>query len=95
MTNKSQFRPKLNKEEQRINGGVVARPLLLSAPLRDEHFAAAFLGVSVATIRRWRLLGMGPRYRKIVGSVRYAVSDLDQWLSACPTGGSGKPQEVR
>jgi predicted DNA-binding transcriptional regulator AlpA len=54
---------------------------------KDEHFAAAFYGVSVGTVRRWRGLGTGPRYRKIGNLVRYSIADLEDWLASRPTGG--------
>ena len=31
---------------------------------------ARLLGMSTATIRRWRLTGQGPKYRKFGGAVR-------------------------
>lgn len=55
--------------------------------LLDEHEIATMLGVSVATVRRWRLLRRGPRYRKIGASVRYQPEDLAAWLATRPTGG--------
>jgi hypothetical protein len=54
---------------------------------KDEHFAAAFYGVSVGTVRRWRGLGIGPRYRKIGNLVKYSIPDLEDWLASRPTGG--------
>lgn len=58
------------------------------APNKDEYFAAAYFGVSVSKLRRWRLFDDGPRYRKIGNAVRYSVADLDAWLANCPSGGS-------
>jgi hypothetical protein len=54
---------------------------------KDEHFAAAFYGVSLGTVRRWRGLGIGPRYRKIGNLVRYSIPDLEDWLASRPAGG--------
>jgi predicted DNA-binding transcriptional regulator AlpA len=63
--------------------------------LLKDHEVALKLCVSVATVRRWRLLGQGPRYRKLGGAVRYAPEDVKAWLDNQPTGGSreqeGKP----
>ena len=40
--------------------------------------AAAILGITAATMRNWRALGKGPKYRKIGARlVRYHVSDLE------------------
>ena len=58
---------------------------------RNEHFVARFYGVSLGTVRRWRVLGMGPRYRKIGALVRYSLTDLETWLASRPTG--GEPDE--
>lgn len=54
---------------------------------KDEYYTAKFYGVSVGTIRRWRSLRQGPRYRKIGSLVRYSVEDLDAWLASRPEGG--------
>jgi predicted DNA-binding transcriptional regulator AlpA len=41
------------------------------------------LGVaSRRTLQTWRLLGHGPRYIKVRRSVRYRVTDIEQWLAA-------------
>jgi hypothetical protein len=53
----------------------------------DEHFVAAFYRVSLGTVRRWRYLGRGPRYRKLGSLVRYSLEDLQSWLASRPTGG--------
>jgi len=55
--------------------------------LLGERDIAYRLGVSLATVRRWRLLGQGPTYRKIGSSVRYDPDDLAAWLASRPTGG--------
>lgn len=60
--------------------------------LLNEHEVAAMLGVSVATVRRWRLLRTGPVYIKIGASVRYAPESLAQFIGACPTGGGKEGQ---
>jgi predicted DNA-binding transcriptional regulator AlpA len=62
-------------------------------PLKLIHFlkenaVAEILGVSVATVRRWRLLEQGPRYIKIGASVRYSPDDLSSWLESRPSGGT-------
>jgi predicted DNA-binding transcriptional regulator AlpA len=56
--------------------------------LLNDHEVANFLRVSTATVRRWRLLGQGPRFRKLGSSVRYALEDVEKWLEDQPTGGS-------
>jgi hypothetical protein len=54
---------------------------------KDEYFVALFYDVSLGTVRRWRGLGIGPRYRKIGNLVRYSISDLEEWLASRPIGG--------
>ena len=53
----------------------------------NEHQVADLVGVSVATVRRWRLHGRGPRYLKIGVLVRYWPHAVRGWLKARPTGG--------
>jgi predicted DNA-binding transcriptional regulator AlpA len=55
--------------------------------LLDEREVARWIRVSVATLRYWRAEGKGPRYRKIGQLVRYAPSDVHEWLNSRPSGG--------
>jgi hypothetical protein len=55
--------------------------------LLDEHAAAKFFCISVASLRRWRWLRTGPKYHKLGASVRYRLADLEAYLSRTPTGG--------
>ena len=56
--------------------------------LLHEKDVARIMGLSVATIRRWRLLKQGPRALKVSGSaVRYRPEDLKTYLDTRPTGG--------
>jgi predicted DNA-binding transcriptional regulator AlpA len=57
--------------------------------LLNEHEVAEMLRLSVATIRRWRVCGRGPKYLKLLTSVRYEPHALRQWLASRPTGGGG------
>lgn len=51
--------------------------------LMNETQAAAYLGgVSERTLQRWRMEGSGPRFRKLGRLVRYAESDLAEFLSS-------------
>lgn len=62
--------------------------LQVTAYNRNEHFAAAFLGVHVETLRGWRKRKTGPPWRKVNGKlIRYSLSDLTGWVQAQPTGG--------
>jgi excisionase family DNA binding protein len=42
--------------------------------------AAAYLQVPVETLRRWRSVGIGPRYARVGRHVRYRQAALDRWL---------------
>jgi predicted DNA-binding transcriptional regulator AlpA len=55
--------------------------------LLTEHDVARITGLSVASVRRWRLLRQGPKYMKIGAAVRYRQEDLTSWLESRPTGG--------
>lgn len=51
--------------------------ILRAGDLVDEKEAAGILGVKVGTIRNWRSLGQGPRFRKIgTKAIRYHRDDL-------------------
>ena len=49
----------------------------------DEKQVAAYVNVSLATVRRWRLLRTGPKFVKIGALVRYRRTDLEDWLRSC------------
>ena len=54
--------------------------------LLDEAALASRLKVSKSLIRKWRRLGTGPKWLKLGGkTVRYAASDLSEWLRSCET----------
>jgi hypothetical protein len=55
--------------------------------LLTEDDVAKQLHVSVASLRRWRLLQRGPRFHKVGVLVRYRPEDLEAWLAGQPTGG--------
>ena len=55
--------------------------------LLNEHDVARITGLSVASVRRWRLLRQGPKYLKIGAAVRYRTEDILTWLGSRPIGG--------
>jgi predicted DNA-binding transcriptional regulator AlpA len=63
--------------------------------LLNEHDVPRITGLSVASVRRWRLLQQGPKYLKIGSAVRYRTGDIRVWLSSRPTGGEQRSSESR
>ncbi len=59
--------------------------------LLNEQAVARITGLSVASVRRWRLLKQGPRYLKLGAAVRYRPEDVLAWLESRPTGGEAAP----
>jgi predicted DNA-binding transcriptional regulator AlpA len=57
-----------------------------------DRDVARLLQVSVASVRRWRLLRQGPKYFKIGAAVRYRSEDLSEWIQSRPTGGEREQQ---
>ena len=45
------------------------------------------LNMSVRTLRRWRLEGRGPEWKKFGGAVRYSRAAIDRWIAQQPTYG--------
>ncbi len=48
--------------------------------LLKESEAARILNVEIATLRRWRWAGKGPRFLKLCGAVRYDPADLEAFM---------------
>lgn len=61
--------------------------------LLNEHDVARITGLSVASVRRWRLFKGGPKYLKIGAAVRYKPEDVAAWIDSRPYGGG--QQEAR
>jgi hypothetical protein len=55
--------------------------------LLNEHEVARITGLSVASVRRWRLHRQGPTYVKIGAAARYKAEDIWVWLDSQPFGG--------
>ncbi|MGA2185128.1 MAG: helix-turn-helix domain-containing protein [Bryobacteraceae bacterium] len=54
--------------------------------LLNEYQVAEMLGVSLATVRRWRLLNHGPRYLKLGALCKYRMEDISAWVDSRPSG---------
>jgi predicted DNA-binding transcriptional regulator AlpA len=55
--------------------------------LVTERDVARMTGLSLASIRRWRVHRQGPKFLKIGAAVRYRPEDVAAWLESRPTGG--------
>jgi len=47
-----------------------------------EHEVARRLGLSVATLRAWRVRRKGPRFVRFGRAVRYLSADIDRFIQA-------------
>jgi len=56
-----------------------------------EKEVARQINVSLASLRRWRLMQRGPRFVKVGALVRYRPEDLEHWMEGLPAGGT-EPQ---
>ena len=53
-----------------------------------EKEVAKQIRVSLASLRRWRLVQRGPRFVKVGALVRYRPEDLEQWMETLTVGGT-------
>lgn len=55
----------------------------IPAACLDTADAAIYLSVSQGTMSNWRSFGTGPRFLRLgPKTIRYLVSDLDEWLAS-------------
>jgi len=59
---------------ERIEMGTASNTTLET--LLNEYDVARVTGLSVASVRRWRLLRQGPKYLKIGAAVRYKPEEI-------------------
>lgn len=50
-------------------------------PCLTDIQVAALTGLSVATLRKWRIIGRGPRWYKVAATVRYSLDDVRAWAT--------------
>ena len=55
--------------------------------LLNERDVARIIGLSISSVRRWRVHQQGPKYLKVGGAVRYRPADLQTYLDSRPAGG--------
>lgn len=61
----------------------------------NETQVSQLLQVSLACLRRWRLIGAGPEYKKVGPLVRYHPEAISRWVEKLPSGGNGRRYEPR
>ncbi len=79
--NEPKFEPKLL-----VPSVECAVPVVPSEPARElltEIMLADRWVCSVARLQRWRTVGEGPQYLKIVGKVLYRLKDIEAYEEAC------------
>lgn len=62
--------------------------------LMTEKQLSAQLHASLASVRRWRLLGRGPRFVKLGSLVRYRPEDIEDWINTRPAGGEPRDKAL-
>jgi hypothetical protein len=68
--------------------GVITPPSnLLLETFLTEHDIARILNVSIGTVRRWRLLRVGPTWVKLGWAVRYPPDRLRLFIASLPAQG--------
>lgn len=66
---------------RRAMNTVQAQEVPLVRSVMTEREAAEYMRFAPNTLRQWRVEGIGPRYVKSHGAIRYRRSDIDEWLS--------------
>lgn len=61
-------------------------------PLRDRAGlgtaeASVYIGLSLATLKKYRRAGTGPRYARVGSKIVYRPADLDEYIARRLTGG--------
>jgi hypothetical protein len=51
-------------------------------PLLTQDEVAELLKLSVRTVERLRTSGRGPKFRRILHSIRYRPEDVQSWLAS-------------
>jgi predicted DNA-binding transcriptional regulator AlpA len=81
----------MNTKQLREHESTSGKPL---ESLLNERDVARITGLSLATLRRRRLLNQPPKYYKLGAAVKYKPADVEGWINSQPTGG-GQQVEAR
>jgi predicted DNA-binding transcriptional regulator AlpA len=66
----------------------------LVTPALRERDAARVLGLSVATLRAWRLKRKGPRFVRFGRAVRYLEADIAHYMQVCAVDATTGPRST-
>ncbi|MFP3712100.1 helix-turn-helix transcriptional regulator [Puerhibacterium sp. TATVAM-FAB25] len=64
-------------------------------PLLSIETLADYVGVPVVTIDRWRTEGKGPRALRVGRHLKFALSDVQEWLATIRESEPGTPPAGR
>lgn len=70
----------------------IVKPAPQGPPVMNERDAAMYTRMSAFYLRSARCQGTGPAFLRLGRSIRYRVSDLDEWLAE---GEVGRPRHRR
>ena len=62
----------------------------LAQALLTETDVSKQLRVSLAALRKWRVVNRWPQFLKVGSLVRYRQDDIDDWLKSLHVGGGGQ-----
>lgn len=65
---------------QSENASTYAQPIPRAILTTPE--AAAYLGLAISTLNKWRCYGEGPQFVKLGRAVRYRQDDLDHFIES-------------
>jgi hypothetical protein len=73
-------------------GSVITMPDRLRQPRMQSKDASEYLrikhniAVSMRTLDKWRVIGRGPQFEKLMGRAYYRPEWLDQWVGEASSG---------
>jgi len=61
----------------------------------DEKELSSAMRMSLAWLRKSRMAGTGPPFFRFGSAIRYRVTDAQEWINSCPSGGAGHRVQSR
>lgn len=78
-------------QEQPVTETVQTVRRVVQPQYLNTEEAAAYLGIAAITLEKWRTLRIGPAYTSLPRCTRYAVKDLDDFMTRFRTEAADKP----